>query len=243
MTRSIRASRRWLCCSVGVVGNADWSGDASNKCSSDAISSSQGRGNTFSYCDAQIFKLGTTLLFPCKLFQVRGDACFGPQNVLLAYLLQQELLENGVSPEDVWAILFLGLEEAPGVKNGLENWDWLVIVIPPPVPWKASMVICTTCWTVYRADSMCWGNRSQSVLTIDLSIHSNLVEDSDERRVFNNISATCLSKLQIHGLPPTCSLSSIPLLPLQMVYCSETLGSQSRFLTSWLRSVHTASTT
>jgi hypothetical protein len=109
-----------LCCSVGVVGNADWSGDASNKCSSDAISSSQGRGNTFSYCDAQTFKLGTTLLFPCKLFQVRGDACFGPQNVLLAYLLQQELLENEVSPEDVWAILFLGLEEAPGVKNGLE---------------------------------------------------------------------------------------------------------------------------
>jgi hypothetical protein len=52
---------------------------------------------------------------------VRGDACFGPQNVLLAYLLQQELLENEVSPEDVWAILFLGFEEAPGVKNGLEN--------------------------------------------------------------------------------------------------------------------------
>jgi hypothetical protein len=87
--------------------------------------------------------------------------------------------------------LFLGLEEAPGVKNGLENWDWLVIVIPPTVPWKASMVICTTRWTVYRADSMCWGNRSQSVLTINLSIHSNIVEDSDERRVFNKISATC----------------------------------------------------
>jgi hypothetical protein len=70
-----------------------------------------------------------------------------------------------------------------------------------------------------RADSMCWGNRCQCVLTIDLSINSNLVEDFDERWVFNK---NCLSKLPIHGLPQTCSLSSIQLLLLQMVYCLET---------------------
>jgi hypothetical protein len=49
--------------------------------------------------------------------------------------------------------MFLGLKQTPPpVRHGFKNWDCLVIVIPPTVPRKASMVICTsTLWIVYRA--------------------------------------------------------------------------------------------
>lgn len=144
MTRSIIASTRFAPCSRGVAGNSDWSADgASNKCSRDATSSSRGRGNTLSYCDAKTLKLGTMCFFPCKLFLVRSDGCnfLASQNVLSAYLPEQEvLLVNALPPQDLEETVFRQwLKETIAVRHGLKNWECVLIFIPPTTPWKASM--------------------------------------------------------------------------------------------------------
>jgi hypothetical protein len=126
MTRSIIASTRCAPCSRGVAGNSDWSADgASNKCSRDATSSSRGRGNTLSYCDAKTLKLGTMCFFPCKLFLVHRDGCnfLASQNVLSAYFPEQEvLLVNALPPQDLGETVFRQwLEETIAVRHGLKN--------------------------------------------------------------------------------------------------------------------------
>lgn len=126
MTRSIIASTRCAPCSRGVAGNSDWSADdASNKCSRDATSSSRGRGNTLSYCDAKTLKLGNMCFFPCKLFLVQRDGCnfLASQNVLSAYLPEQDvLLVNALPPQDLGETVFREwLKESIAVRHGLKN--------------------------------------------------------------------------------------------------------------------------
>lgn len=169
-TRSIIASTRCAPCSRGVAGNSEWSADgASNKCSRDATSSSRGRGNTLSYCDAKTLKLGTMCFFPCKLFLVQRDGCnfLASQNVLSAYLPEQEvLLVNALPPQDLGETVFRQwLKETIAVRHGLKNWECVLIVIPPTTPWKASMgdaKLAQQKLFFYRADLMCLRIRSQS---------------------------------------------------------------------------------